>query len=238
MASRCQETGDLDRAQRYAGTIRALSRFKDQARVVVCSCRLAAGAWDQAEEEARRIHHHDLREQMLHRCRSGRQGLAASHEAVLSSTVLPDPAVVGQLIAGAWEQRDGERLVALQRLLLDRTRQAGQEAYAAEYRELHGGLEVMLRHLGIDPRAQVLDVRCVNLTRELTGLVATRHTQGRMVDADESLFMSGLVDSLGIAEIAAHISRVGGITLTGTDIVEQDLDSIRKLVAHVRSRIA
>ncbi len=47
---------------------------------------------------------------------------------------------------------------------------------------------------------------------------------------NKSLFYSGMIDSLGIAEIASFLTKERGKVLEPTTIVENDLDTVELLV--------
>lgn len=68
------------------------------------------------------------------------------------------------------------------------------------------------------------------LKTALGALISEKYAAGEAVDHEDSLFYSGMIDSLGIAEIATFLSKESGRTLDATEIVENDLDTINLLV--------
>ena len=70
------------------------------------------------------------------------------------------------------------------------------------------------------------------LVQAICGYVAKRHNAGHVIAPDQSLFYSGMVDSLGIQELCAELARVtAGVTgaplrlPSPAEIVENDLDT-------------
>ncbi len=74
------------------------------------------------------------------------------------------------------------------------------------------------------------------LERELCAFIGNRFGDGAPVGRDESLFYSGLVDSLGISLICAEISARSGREILGPELVENDLDTVHLLVSHVLAK--
>jgi len=57
------------------------------------------------------------------------------------------------------------------------------------------------------------------------------------LDADESLLEAGLIDSTGVLELVAFLERRFDIRIPDEDMLPENLDSIRGLVAYVRGRL-
>ena len=53
---------------------------------------------------------------------------------------------------------------------------------------------------------------------------------------DESLLDSGVVDSTGVLEIIAFLENAPGLTVADSDIVPDNLDSIRRIAAYVERK--
>jgi len=70
----------------------------------------------------------------------------------------------------------------------------------------------------------------------LSDFVSARHNGGLAVSLTESLMYSGMVDSLGIQELASFMSKLAGRAIAATEIVEQDLDTVELLAAFVVSK--
>ena len=74
----------------------------------------------------------------------------------------------------------------------------------------------------------------MDVSNELCQFIAAKFNAGQAVARDQSLFYSGMVDSLGIQEIAAWLNKRGGAKrIVATDIVENDLDTVDLLVKWV-----
>ena len=69
------------------------------------------------------------------------------------------------------------------------------------------------------------------LRRVLIDHISAVYADGQAVAEDTSLFYSGMIDSLGIADLALVIGRTLGRPFAGADIVAHDLDTIGRLVA-------
>lgn len=63
--------------------------------------------------------------------------------------------------------------------------------------------------------------------------ISRRYNGGQPVDREESLFFSGMIDSLGIQELAQFLRTLGGRAVTATEIVEDELDNARLLAARL-----
>ena len=53
---------------------------------------------------------------------------------------------------------------------------------------------------------------------------------------DESLLDSGIVDSTGVLEIIAFLEKAHGVTVADSDIIPDNLDSIRRIAAYVERK--
>jgi len=53
----------------------------------------------------------------------------------------------------------------------------------------------------------------------------------------ESLLESGLIDSTGVLELVAFLDQNFGIQVTDAEMVPENLDSVRGLVAYVRRKL-
>ena len=69
-----------------------------------------------------------------------------------------------------------------------------------------------------------------NLADELSAHISAKYNGGAAINGEDSLFYSGMIDSLGIAEIARFLSDKVGRTLDATEIVENDFDTVYLLV--------
>ena len=70
----------------------------------------------------------------------------------------------------------------------------------------------------------------MELGQHLSDLISRKFNSSLPVTDDQSLFYSGLIDSLGIQEIATLLSKESGTEILATDIVENDLDTIKLLL--------
>lgn len=65
---------------------------------------------------------------------------------------------------------------------------------------------------------------------KLSEFISEKYFSGSPVKETESLFFSGLIDSLGIQEVSLFLSEISNKNILGTDIVENDLDTINLLM--------
>ena len=57
------------------------------------------------------------------------------------------------------------------------------------------------------------------------------------LDADDSLFERGLIDSLGITILIAHLEKKFGITVPQHDLLPDNFDSINAITEYVNSKL-
>ena len=55
---------------------------------------------------------------------------------------------------------------------------------------------------------------------------------------NESLIANGIVDSTGVLEIIAFLEQTHGVTVADSDIVPDNLDTIRRIAAYVERKQA
>jgi acyl carrier protein len=58
------------------------------------------------------------------------------------------------------------------------------------------------------------------------------------LDDDDSLIGAGIVDSTGVMEIVEHLEATFGIEIDDDDLVQDNLDSVKRLVAFVARKRA
>ncbi|NUQ35298.1 MAG: hypothetical protein HUU29_10195 [Planctomycetaceae bacterium] len=75
-----------------------------------------------------------------------------------------------------------------------------------------------------------MGIKGEHLAPRLCEFIAGRFNSGNAVSPNKSLFYSGMIDSLGIAEIASFLTKERGKVLEPTTIVENDLDTVELLV--------
>ena len=61
---------------------------------------------------------------------------------------------------------------------------------------------------------------------------------GTVLDPDENIFTGGLVDSVGIMRLIAHLESTLGITVPPADLIPQNFRTVRLMTAYVASRAA
>ena len=61
--------------------------------------------------------------------------------------------------------------------------------------------------------------------------------EGEDLDADESLFERGLIDSLGISILINQLEKKSGITVPEFDLLPDNFDSVSAITAYVNSRL-
>ncbi len=74
-----------------------------------------------------------------------------------------------------------------------------------------------------------------NLEIVLQRFISQHFNAGLPLAASDSLFYSGMIDSLGVQEIAAFLSDRGSKEIIATEIVENDLDTVSLLVQWVEN---
>lgn len=67
------------------------------------------------------------------------------------------------------------------------------------------------------------------LQEALSDFIATRFFSGERPAGDESLLYSGVIDSLGVLELARFLSDQTGRRITPGEIVEADVDTIDQI---------
>lgn len=60
----------------------------------------------------------------------------------------------------------------------------------------------------------------------------------KSVQADEALYTSGLIDSMGTVDLAVLLEEEFDIKIDTRDIIEDNFDSVDKLAAYIGKRIA
>lgn len=60
---------------------------------------------------------------------------------------------------------------------------------------------------------------------------------GAGLDSDESLTQAGVLDSMGVLELIMFIEQRFGITIPDEDTLPENLDSVSRIVAYVKSRV-
>ena len=60
---------------------------------------------------------------------------------------------------------------------------------------------------------------------------------GEALDASESLFDSGVLDSTGVIELVGFLEGQFGIKIANKDLVPENLGSIERIVAFVASKL-
>jgi acyl carrier protein len=58
------------------------------------------------------------------------------------------------------------------------------------------------------------------------------------LEASESLLAAGLIDSTGVLELVAFLEQRFGIRVADAEMVPENLDSVRSLVAYVQAKLA
>ena len=61
--------------------------------------------------------------------------------------------------------------------------------------------------------------------------------EGDEIDAQESLFERGLIDSLGISILINQLEKKSGISVPEFDLLPDNFDSISAITAYVNSRL-
>lgn len=61
---------------------------------------------------------------------------------------------------------------------------------------------------------------------------------GPAVDPEASFLESGLIDSTGILEIVLFVEETFGITVADDEVIPEHFDSVRRLAAYVRRKLA
>jgi len=56
------------------------------------------------------------------------------------------------------------------------------------------------------------------------------------LDLDTPLFTGGVLDSLSVMELVAFVEGAAGVRFGDRDVVPENLDSIRRILAYVASR--
>jgi len=70
----------------------------------------------------------------------------------------------------------------------------------------------------------------------LAQFISSKLLGGRDVSADESLLLSGLVDSLGVMTLVAHLEETTGKPVPLEDVILENFASINAIIAYVRSQ--
>ncbi len=71
---------------------------------------------------------------------------------------------------------------------------------------------------------------------ELTRFVSDKLLGGRAIAADEELLLSGLVDSLGVMSLVAHIEDVTGAPVPMQDVILENFATINAIADYVGAR--
>jgi acyl carrier protein len=61
---------------------------------------------------------------------------------------------------------------------------------------------------------------------------------GTAVDPEASFLESGLIDSTGILELVLFVEETFGITVADDEVIPEHFDSVRRLAAYVRRKLA
>ena len=61
--------------------------------------------------------------------------------------------------------------------------------------------------------------------------------EGEQLDSHESLFERGLIDSLGISTLIAHLESKYGIKVPEYDLLPDNFDSVNAIAEYVNSRL-
>lgn len=66
--------------------------------------------------------------------------------------------------------------------------------------------------------------------------ISTRLLDGRAVSQDEDLLLSGLLDSLGVMSLVAHIEKMVGGQIPAQDITIENFTSVETIARYVNAR--
>lgn len=58
------------------------------------------------------------------------------------------------------------------------------------------------------------------------------------IDCDKSLVDEGVIDSIGLIEISAHLERTHGINIEGTEMNRQNFGSVNRMVDFVVRKVS
>ena len=241
MARRQFDSGSHEAAEKAALGIRLLSRFRDQALDIIIHSRLGRGIDPKAcLEVAREIVARELREDWIRRLSGG--DWMAQLELLRAGNHLYDVGTMASLIGEAWKAQDRRALEDLYIMLLLRERHGDDAESKAHFTKLFSSTMPLLVKLGSDPAALVAAARIQEehrgsieqadmrpreeMRNGLLHFIAMTYKGNQPVAADESLFMSGLIDSLGMAQLLVFIKKSCGVELDAQKLSEKDVDTI------------
>jgi len=70
-------------------------------------------------------------------------------------------------------------------------------------------------------------------SKELQSFVETTLLDGQSVTPEENLLLSGLVDSLGVMTLVAHLEGVTGTSIPPEDVVLENFASVDAIIAYL-----
>jgi len=70
-------------------------------------------------------------------------------------------------------------------------------------------------------------------SKELQSFVETTLLDGQSVTTEENLLLSGLVDSLGVMTLVAHLEGVTGTSIPPEDVVLENFASVDAIIAYL-----
>lgn len=70
-------------------------------------------------------------------------------------------------------------------------------------------------------------------SKELQSFVETTLLSGQSVTTEENLLLSGLVDSLGVMTLVAHLEGVTGTPIPPEDVVLENFASVDAIIAYL-----
>jgi acyl carrier protein len=78
----------------------------------------------------------------------------------------------------------------------------------------------------------------VSLANDLNDFLVKRRLikGGQAVKKDESLLETGIIDSLAILELTAHLEETYGITIEEDDLVPENFDTLSAIECYVDSK--
>jgi len=71
---------------------------------------------------------------------------------------------------------------------------------------------------------------------ELTAFVSEKLLAGQKIGSDENLLLSGLVDSLGVMTLVAHLETVTGTQIPMEDVILDNFESIDAIIQYLSAR--
>ncbi len=71
---------------------------------------------------------------------------------------------------------------------------------------------------------------------ELARFVSEKLLAGRAISMEENLLLSGLIDSLGVMTLVAHLEEVTGAPVPMEDVILENFESINAITTYLGTR--